>query len=291
MRNSKHIKIIALINIRYVNSSQTSCGISAIMNCNFTNLCDITHITYLEHVWLKCLWKLHVWNNNHISHLHEVDDLTRWGRVTHICINKLTTFGSDNGLSPGRRQAIIWTNAGILLIGPLRTNLSEILIKILIFPFKKMRLKVSAKWWPFCLGLNVLTHCALERPHGISKKGQHYLRYWLVACSAPSHYLNQCWHIVNRTPRSKIQWYFEQNTMFSSEKMLLIMLSVRCWSFCSSPNVLINARNKIIHSLQWIMIFGVTRELICQWFSWVTNSLVNIIGKSPHSWPKNRYSR
>ena len=36
----------------------------------------------------------------------------------HICVNKLAIIGSDNGLSPGRRQAIIWTNAGILLIGP-----------------------------------------------------------------------------------------------------------------------------------------------------------------------------
>ena len=42
--------------------------------------------------------------------------LTHWGRVTHICVSKLTIIGSDNGLSPGRRQAIIWTNAGILLI-------------------------------------------------------------------------------------------------------------------------------------------------------------------------------
>ena len=57
--------------------------------------------------------------------------LTHWGRVTHICVSKLTTIGSDNGLSPGRRQAIIWTNAGILLIGPLGTNFSEILIEIL----------------------------------------------------------------------------------------------------------------------------------------------------------------
>ena len=86
--------------------------------------------------------------------------LTHWGRVTHICVNKLTIIGSDNGLSPDRRQAIIWTNAGILLIGPLGTNFSEILIEILTFSFKKMRLKVlSAKRRPFCLGLNVLTHC------------------------------------------------------------------------------------------------------------------------------------
>ena len=83
--------------------------------------------------------------------------LTQWGRVTHICVVKQTIIGSDNGLSPGRRQAIIWTNAGILLIGPLGTNFSEILIGIQTFSFKKMHLKMSsAKWRPFCLGLNVL---------------------------------------------------------------------------------------------------------------------------------------
>ena len=78
--------------------------------------------------------------------------------MTHICVSKITTIGSDNGLLPGRRQAIIWTSVGILLIGPLGTNFSEILIKIYIFSFKKMHLKMSfAKWRPFCLGLNVLT--------------------------------------------------------------------------------------------------------------------------------------
>ena len=83
--------------------------------------------------------------------------LTHWGRVTHICVSKLIAIGSDNGLSPGRRQAIIWTNAGILSIGPLETNFSEILIEIIIVSFKKMRLKVSsAIRRPFCLGLNVL---------------------------------------------------------------------------------------------------------------------------------------
>ena len=83
--------------------------------------------------------------------------LTYWGRVTHICVSNLTIIVSDNGLSPGRRQAIIWNNAGILSIGLVGTNFSEILIEILTFSFKKMRLKVSsAKWRPFCLGLNVL---------------------------------------------------------------------------------------------------------------------------------------
>ena len=83
--------------------------------------------------------------------------LTHWGRVTHICVNKLTIITSDNGLSPGRRQAIIWTNAGILLIGPWGTNFSEILIGIQTFSFKKMNLKMSsAKWRLFSIGLNEL---------------------------------------------------------------------------------------------------------------------------------------
>ena len=56
--------------------------------------------------------------------------LTHWGRVTHICVGKLTTIASDNGLSHGRRQAIIWTNVGMLLIRTLGTNFSEILSEI-----------------------------------------------------------------------------------------------------------------------------------------------------------------
>ena len=83
--------------------------------------------------------------------------LTHWGWVTHICINKLTIIGSDNGLSPGRLRAIIWANAGLLLIGSLGTKISEILIEVHTSLFKKIYLKMSsAKWRPFCLYLNVL---------------------------------------------------------------------------------------------------------------------------------------
>ena len=82
--------------------------------------------------------------------------LTHWGQVTHICVSNLTITVSDNGLSPGRYQAIIWTNAGISLIGPRWTNFGEILIDIQTFSFKKMRLEVSSgKWRPFCLSLIV----------------------------------------------------------------------------------------------------------------------------------------
>ena len=94
--------------------------------------------------------------------IHNVE-LTHWGRVTHICVSKLTIIGPDNGLCPGRRQAIIWTNARILLIWSLGTNFNEILIGIQTFSFKKMHLKMSsAKWRPFRLGRNVLNPVALS---------------------------------------------------------------------------------------------------------------------------------
>ena len=85
--------------------------------------------------------------------------ITHWGRETHICVSKLSIIGSDNGLSPGRRQTIIWTNAGILSIGPIGTIFNEISIKIHTFSWKKIHFKMSSgKWRPFCLGLNVLIY-------------------------------------------------------------------------------------------------------------------------------------
>ena len=108
--------------------------------------------------------------------------LTHWGRVTHICVGNLTTIGSDNGLSPGRRQAIIWTNAGLLLIGPLGTNFSEILIRIQTFSFKKMHLEMSsAKWRPFCLALNVLINTDLPSKifWGIHQRVISWVSEWL----------------------------------------------------------------------------------------------------------------
>ena len=114
--------------------------------------------------------------------------LTHWGRVTHICVCKLTTIGSDNGLSPGRRQAIIWTNTAELLIRTLGTNFSEFLSEIHAFSFTKMHLKMSsAKWRPFCPGLNVLTAMLCGSKHGF-----HRISRCFGACSAPSRSLRQC---------------------------------------------------------------------------------------------------
>ena len=52
--------------------------------------------------------------------------LTHWGCLKHICVNKQTIIGSDNSLSPGRHQAILWTNGGLLWIGPLGTSVNEV---------------------------------------------------------------------------------------------------------------------------------------------------------------------
>ena len=109
-------------------------------------------------------------------------------------------IGPGNGLSLVRCQAITWTNAGLLSIGLMGTYFSEIWIEILSFSFKKMQLKMSSARMV------------------VNKLGHHWSRQWLVACSAPSHYLNQCWIIVNWTYFSEI-WI--EILSFSFKKMQL----------------------------------------------------------------------
>ena len=118
-----------------------------------------------------------------------------------------------DGLSPGWLQAIIWTNAGILLTGPFRANLSEILIRFQIFSFKKMHLKMlSAKWCLFCFCLNVLKCLKITllklylpeplcsfivMPFGISEMSHHLFQWWSVAYLVPWHYLIQFLSILS----------------------------------------------------------------------------------------------
>ena len=114
--------------------------------------------------------------------LQPVGPLTHWSRVMHVYVSKLTTIGSDNGLAAGWRQTIIWTNAGILLIGPWGTDFSEICCEIHAFSFKKIHLKISSgKWQPFCLGLNKLMVCPFSdlRAEGCC----HSLNTWLLLMS------------------------------------------------------------------------------------------------------------
>ena len=97
----------------------------------------------------------------------------------------LVSIGSDNGLSPTRRQAIIWTNVGILLIRPLGTNFSEIGIGIQTLSLKKLRFKMSsAKRRRFCPGGDELIDVSKSDPGG--SLGQ--LDY-LIGLSLPG-----CWY-------------------------------------------------------------------------------------------------
>ena len=143
-----------------------------------------------------------------------IASLTHWGRVAHICLSKITIISSDNGLSLSRRQAIIWTNAGILLIRPLGTNFIEILIRVQTFSFKKMELKMSsAKWHPFCLGLNGLTQwCYVIRHYGMDS--------CLFEGKAS---LSQCWLKLSITSsRIEYQWNLNKDTtIFLSRKCIL----------------------------------------------------------------------
>ena len=134
------------------------------------------------------------------SHSWQKVKITHWGRVTHICVRKLNIHGSDYG----RHQAIIWTNAGILLIGPLGPNFIEILIAIQTFSFKEIHLSMSSgKWWPFCLGLNVLftmshTLFYISREVDLASHVHHNFRYHNV-CTAIKNWLSVGDYYARRT--------------------------------------------------------------------------------------------
>ena len=91
--------------------------------------------------------------------------------MTHICVGKLTIIGSDNGLSPERRQAIIWTNAGILLIGPLGTNFNEILIENQTFS------KIGENTFE-----NVVCEMLFIASRPQCVKGHSHVRVWTMYC-------------------------------------------------------------------------------------------------------------
>ena len=155
----------------------------------------------------------------------------------HISVCKLTIIGSDNGLSPERRQAIIWTNAGILLTGPLGTNFSEILIEIQTFSLKKIRLKMSSsKCCSFRLGLNVL-----KQPFNNWKFSGPWLGFgqlcdWGYSTwSSSSHYRNQCCNIVHSNPWNKHHWNLKQNSYILIHKNAYANVVLKMAGILSRP--------------------------------------------------------
>ena len=140
--------------------------------------------------------------------------ITRWGRETHIYVAKLGHIISSNNniLSPHLRQAIIWANAWLSSIGPMRTYFSEIWINLQQFSMKKMHMKMSsAKWQPSCLGLNVLTAEEL--------------------CSTTLK-PTQCIHIENESLflwisiKYQCEWNFQRYFYFISKFCIWLMLTI-----------------------------------------------------------------
>ena len=121
--------------------------------------------------------------------------LTHWGRVKHICVSKVKLIGSDNGLSPGLHQVIIWTNAAILLMWPLGTKFSGMLIEIHTFSFKKTHLKMSsAKWRQLCL-----------HPDASNPTDGHLT--WLPSTSPPSLWSAHYSHLIFSKCVKGRSWY------------------------------------------------------------------------------------
>ena len=111
-----------------------------VQGINAVSLWPWSHITFLcnqIYTIYRATWE----NMNYLYFCPDLQ-LSHWGRVPHICISKLNHHWFRNVLLPDRRQAIVWTNAGILFIGPSGTNFSEIFIKIHTFSFMKIHLKM-----------------------------------------------------------------------------------------------------------------------------------------------------
>ena len=139
---------------------------------------------------------------------------THWSLVTYICVSNSTIICLDNGLSPGRRQVTIWTNARMLLIWTLGTNFSEIISEINTFLFKKKHLKMwSAKWRPFCLGLNLLIYHRIKHNIEHNMEGRK-----LKLCSD--------YELKNTPHTSPVQWSYGASFLSSFEKSYQKLLMV-----------------------------------------------------------------
>ena len=125
----------------------------------------------------------------------------------YICIGKLIITGSDNGLSSGRCQTIIWTNAGILLIGPLGRNCSEILHDDII------KWKHFPHYWPFVRRIH-------RSPVNSLHKGQWRgtLMFSLI-CAWINSWVNKLWG-----------WWFETPScsLFTEDKATLVQVKAWC---------------------------------------------------------------
>ena len=177
--------------------------------------------------------------------------------MTHICVGKLTIIGSDNSLLPNRHQANIWTKARILLIGTLETNFSEILIKIHIFSFKKMYLKMSSgKWQPFCLGLNVFK--LLSVPAAIPTYRATQFVTKAINC--------KCWD-KNEADINSI--CLEKSSHFTTNSKCEINFGLCISNLLYYKNACLSTHSGLVKHIRCNKFIGQDNE-ICQWYQVIT---------------------
>ena len=146
-------------------------------------------ISLTDHWYIKCEYIRLSRNSESLYAIQEVPTdpsecihLTHWGRVSHICASELTIIGSDSGLSRDRRQAIIWTGAGIFVNSNVRNksqwDLKRNVIQFFFFQenaFERIVCKIAShdgviKWkhfprsWPFVWEFTGPSEFPAQRP-------------------------------------------------------------------------------------------------------------------------------
>ena len=87
--------------------------------------------------------------------------------------------------------------------------------------------------YPCTINGEALTHLPRVPHIWVSELAHHCHRQWLAACSAPSHYLKQCWRFVNWALENKSQWNFNRNFSIFIHKNALKMSSAKWGPFCT----------------------------------------------------------
>ena len=129
--------------------------------------------------------------------------ITHWGRVTYTCVSKLAIIGSNNGLSPGRRQAIFWSNAGIVLIGRLGTNCGEILIEVHAVSFKENAFEKLSR--PQCVKRYENNIPPTSPPLGTKHVKVSLVTTQIIACNPISYFYNN--QLARNSSKRKYRHY------------------------------------------------------------------------------------
>ena len=102
-----------------------------------------------------------------------------------------------------------------------------------------------------CLGNGLLTHWGRVTHICVSNLTIIVSDKRLSAWSAPSHYLNQCWNIVNWTLRNKLQWNFNWNSNIFIQENALENVVCEMASILSRPQCVNSSPPVATYMCQW----------------------------------------